>query len=196
MMRSESKQPFGEVIASSLDSCIIQAWEWDLYPAYGSLIAMQEAEFTTIAIVNSITTAPLDNARMPTAYKKTDAELKAEHPHIFALLRTTLTATTLGIKMHTNSQIILPVKPVTIHSFSYADPEVTFAGTNIETMRRILSLHEPQVADNLMCQHMRHQKNAGTLSGEYLRALIALYIDSVGNDYKRIFNLNRFIQTL
>lgn len=195
-MQSQNNQPFGEVIASSLDSCTIQAWAWDMYPPYGALVAIQEAESTLIAIVHAITTAPLDTARMPIAYKKSDAELKAEHPHIFALLRTTLTVTTLGVKTGNHPQLILPVKPAHLHSFSCIDTQTTFAGTNSEAIRRIIALHEPQIADNLIHHYLLHQKSAGTLSGDYLRTLIAIYIDTVGNDYKRIFNLNRFIQTL
>ncbi len=198
MITSKDKQPFGEIIASSLDTCTIQAWEWDTYPPYGSLISIEEAESIIIAIINGITTAPLDHARMPTAYKKTDAELKADHPHIFTLLRTTITATTLGFKPSTNKPLTMPTKPASIHSFSFMHSanELGFTGDNTDSIRRIVSLHEPQVADTLIFHHIQHQKSAGTLSGECLRTIIATYIETVGNDYKRIFNLNRFIQAL
>lgn len=198
MITSKSRRPFGEVIASNLDTCTIQAWEWETYPPYGSLISIEEAESTIIAIINGITTAPFDHARMPTAYKKTDIELKADHPHIFALLRTIISATTLGTKISTNTLFTMPVKPASIHSFSFilSTDELFFTETNTNAIRRIISLHEPQIADTLIFHHMQHQKNAGTLSGECLRVLITTYIETVGNDYKRIFNLNRFIQAL
>jgi hypothetical protein len=190
-----TKQPFGEVIASSLDNCTVQAWEWNNYPSYGSLIQIEEGESLFIGIIEKIITAPLDGTRMPTAYKKTDLELKAEYPHIFALLRTTLTATILGIKIKNNS-LMVPTKPANIHGFSFtctnalSNTEITLA------LQRIITLHEPHNADMLIQQYLWQQKNAGTLGGESLRSLIAAYIETVGNDYKRIFNLNRFMQNI
>jgi hypothetical protein len=188
-----TKQPFGEVIASTLDNCTIQAWEWNNYPAYGSLIHIDEVDALFIGIIEKIITAPLDGTRMPTAYKKTDPELKAEYPHIFALLRTTLTATILGTKTK-RGNLAIPTKPVNIHAFcgssadALSNTEITLA------LQRIITLHEPHNADMLIQQYLLQQKSAGTLGGESLRALITVYIESVGNDYKRIFNLNRFMQ--
>jgi hypothetical protein len=196
MVTSIAKQPFGEVIASSLDSCILQAWEWDNYPAYGSLMHIEEDENTFIGIITTITTAPFDGSRMPTAYKKTGTELKAEYPYIFALLRTTLTATIVGHKTKKITLAMPPTKPVKIHAFSFS-----FSGTLSEheiklALQRIITIHEPHQADMLIQHYLLQQKSAGTLAGESLRSLIAAYIETVGNDYKRIFGLNRFIQGL
>jgi hypothetical protein len=190
-----AKQPFGEVIASSLDSCTLQAWEWNNYPAYGSLIHIEEDNTLFIGIVEKIITAPLDGTRMPTAYKKTDVKLKAEYPHIFALLRTTLTATMLGVKTK-NNNFMAPTKPVNIHGFSFTDTDVLANADIALALQRIITLHEPHNADMLIQQYLLQQKNAGTLGGESLRSLITVYIETVGNDYKRIFNLNRFLQSL
>lgn len=190
------KKPFGEIIASSLESCILQAWEWNNYPAYGSLIEITDGDSRFSAIVHAIATAPLDGSRMPTTYKKTDAELKAEYPHIFALLRTTLTATIVGVKTSGNPTLYTLTKPINIHSFCTIASDQQIPAEIALTVRRIITLHEPQEADTLLQQYMQHQKNAGTLTRESLHSCITTYIEAVGTDYKRIFNLNRFVQTL
>lgn len=195
-MTAKNKQPFGEVIASSLDTCTIQAWNWELYPSYGSLITLEETESSTRAIVTHINTAPLDGARMPTAYKKTDAELKAEFPHIFALLRTTITATTLGTQTE-HREITAPLKPSRIHSFSFLESITNITHTeHMHYIRRILMLHEPQSADTLIQHYLQYTQKRGLLAGDCLHVLVSTYIEEVGNDYKRIFNFNRILQTL
>lgn len=191
------KQPFGEVVASSLDRCTIQAWEWNTYPSYGSLVQITDSETILVGIVESIITAPLDGARTPTAYKKTDSELKAELPHIFSLLRTTITASILGSKNFENTTLIPPTKPAQIHSFSTAiNTQILHEKDNALLIKRIIMTHEPQSADTLIQQFLQHQKNAATLSQEQLHPYIRTYIDIIGNDYKRIFEFNRFIQNL
>ncbi len=196
-MISASKQPFGEVVASSLDRCTIQAWEWNTYPPYGSLIQIIDGEFTFVGLIESIITAPLDGARTPTAYKKTDSELKAELPHIFSLLRTTITTTIIGSKTNAREPLSLATKPVQIHSFSSPiEPVGLNAQDSALLVKRITMLHEPHNADTLLQQFIKHQKNAAALLQEQLHNYIRTYIDTVGNDYKRIFEFNRFVQNL
>lgn len=196
-MTLDNKQPFGEVVASNLDRCTIQAWKWDSYPPYGSLVQIMHDEITLLGLVESISTAPLDGTRTPTAYRKTEPELKAEMPHIFALLRTTINATMLGARTSRNTPLSLPIRPAQIHSFSTViDTKDFHIHDAALIIRRITTIHEPQNADTLIQQFLQHQKNTAALSQEQLQNYISAYISAVGNDYKRIFELNRFVQGL
>lgn len=192
-MKQPCKEPFGEVVASTLDSCTIQAWEWDQYPAFGSLVAVQEQQNLLIALVQNIITAPLDSARMPIAYKKTDVELKAEYPHIFSLLRTTVSCVMLGTYDVQYRFLQLPIKPAIMHSFAATYiPDNDFCTQGY--IKRIIMVFEPAAADNLVTLHMLHEHSAGRLTPVILRSFIQTYIEAVGTDYKRIFALNSFVQ--
>lgn len=187
-MNLTTRQPFGEIITSTLTSCTIQTWEWDIYPTPGTLIMLEDAEKKG-AIVQLVETTPLDGTRVPTAYKKDLATLKAEHPHIFLLLRTTLTCMPLG-QVHGNN------RPTPLHSFcrECSPEEIIEVTKNGGYIKRILMQMEPTAADMLIEAHLHYLQKQQCLSQALLRSMIEEYITTIGSDYKRILNLNLMIQ--
>ena len=77
---------FAEVIESSLNSFTAQSWQWDKFPAFGSLVQIKNGLSTIYAIVHQVQTGSMDPQRTPFTYQKTQEELMAEQPQIFAFL--------------------------------------------------------------------------------------------------------------
>jgi|GEM_PF-5675202 len=185
------KEPFGEVIKSRLDLYTVQAWEWNQYPTIGSCVCIQESP-RTLCIVATCETTSLDANRVPRAYKKNIAELKAEHPHLFSLLHTTITCIPL-LMLHDRPTI--PNRPTTLHSFcspcTIDELHALIACPGY--IKRIMQLSEPLSADQLISHHLHYLQQAGILSKEILRKLVVTYMSAIGSDYKRI---SRFNETL
>jgi hypothetical protein len=190
-MNLNAKQPFGEIIASTLTSCTIQAWDWDIYPTPGTLITIEEPNEKGYAIIQSVETAPLDGTRIPTAYKKDLATLKAEHPHIFLLLRTTLTCMPLDTPENSH-------RPASLHSFcrGCSREDIVEITKNSGFIKKMLMHMEPTAADLLIEAHIRYLKKQQCLSQTLLRMIIAEYVTTIGSDYKRILHLNTMVQRI
>lgn len=185
-------KPFGEVITSTLQKCTLQSWNWDIHPPYGSFITLSDNTDRYAAIIHNIETVPLDTARTPTAYKKTHAELLADHPHIFSLLQTNMQCSLLGIF---SSNVLGPIiRPPRIHSFSEAssEEEIKIIIQTTHYIRTLINLLEPNVADNLIYTLIAHQRQKH--ANQHIQAIIREYIQCIGNDYRRINNLNAHIQ--
>ena len=70
--RSTPNKPhfFAEVTESSLQTFTAQSWEWDYFPAFGSLVTVQTINRTVLGIVYAIQTGSSDPHRSPFTYKK------------------------------------------------------------------------------------------------------------------------------
>src|SRR5690349_14278413 len=89
-------KPFAEVIESSLHGFLAQTWQWDNFPAFGSLVTVTSNKRTHLAIVHQIKTGSMDPIRYPFPYQKTEEELLAEQPQIFEFLKTAFSCLTIG----------------------------------------------------------------------------------------------------
>lgn len=132
-----SNKPYAEVIESSLRGFVAHCWSSDIVPAFGSLCVVQLDEThprtTIFALVHAIQTGSADPSRHVTPYQKTQEQLRAEHPQIFAFLKTTFSCCVLGYSQGGKMHYELPPRPVPVHSFinsvDYERGKLFFAST-------------------------------------------------------------------
>ena len=129
----------GEVIESSTTELIAEACQLHGAPSFGRFVRV-ESESPVIAIVFNVFTHSIEPNRRPTAYGKTEAELRLEQPQIFELLRTEFQALVVGYRDEHGPVPILPPQPARIHSFVYLceDEEVAEFTRSDEYLRSIL----------------------------------------------------------
>ena len=93
----EYSQPFAEIIESSLSSWRAQCWEWDSIPAYGSICyGKDEIHGRSLALYMIQALSRAEYHRTVFTYKKTQEELKQDHPQYVEFLHTTFQCITLG----------------------------------------------------------------------------------------------------
>lgn len=139
----EKNKAFAEIIQSSLSTWRAQCWQWDVIPAYGELLTITTPERTVYGLVHEINTGSADSLRTVFTYKKTEEELRRDHPHIFEFLQTSFSCLTLGYKENGHIHYQLAPEPPKIHAFvqsaKLADIEEFFQAIN--TFIRFLLLH-------------------------------------------------------
>lgn len=108
---------FAEVIESSLHSFTAQSWQWNTFPAFGSFVAIKNGVSTIYAVVHHIQTGSMDPQRTPFTYQKTEEELLAEQPQIFAFLKTTFSCAILGYTHKGAINYTVSPEPPKIHAF-------------------------------------------------------------------------------
>lgn len=184
-----NKQPFAEVIHSSLTGWTGQSWEWNIFPTFGSLLSITANKKTWIGIVHHIQTGSPDTHRQPFIYKKTEKELLQEQPHIFEFLQTTFECATIGFFQDNHIEYRFAPTPPKIHSFiqpcSESINKEFFAST---AYLPLLFSHTALTThfEELCIAILAGQKQKGLLSEitiyEFLETLALLY----GNDYRKL----------
>lgn len=183
------KTAFAEVIESSLNSFTAQTWQWDKFPAFGSLVQIQNGLTTIYGIVHQVQTGSMDPQRTPFTYQKTQEELLAEQPQIFAFLKTTFSCIILAYQDKTNLYYTLSPEPAKIHSFvSMPDNDTlkrffyheTYLHTIFNSAQQICNL------DELLLAIFKQHEALGILSKEKLHKLIETFSLLTGNDYRRL----------
>jgi hypothetical protein len=108
---------FAEIIESSLHSFVAQSWQWNTFPPFGSFVAVKNGLSTIYAVVHQVQTGSMDPQRTPFTYQKTEEELLAEQPQIFAFLKTTFTCTILGYSHKGAINYTISPEPAKIHFY-------------------------------------------------------------------------------
>ncbi|MBT4497415.1 MAG: hypothetical protein HOC74_06825, partial [Gemmatimonadetes bacterium] len=85
----------GEVIESSTTEFVAESCELHGAPSFGRFVRVV-SEVPIIGIVFNVFTQSIEPNRRPTAYGKTEEELRLEQPQIFELLRTEFQALVIG----------------------------------------------------------------------------------------------------
>ena len=195
-MATVKKEAFAEIMESSLQSFTGQCWEWDVIPAFGSLVGTTVGAQTLIGVVTSIETKTDDPVRYPFAYKKTEEELRRDHPHIFEFLKTTFSVTIMGYHEGTTDTIyyVTPPKPAPIHGFIahpspplihafFARPDYLYVlcaskpeSYNLDELLLCVlhNLHRRQLLDNTTLEAHMHTF-AGLMRTDYQRTKLFLY---------------------
>jgi hypothetical protein len=182
--------PCAEVITSSLTSYNAHCWQWDSAPPFSSLVCTQRDNLTLFGLVTMIETGSTDPQRVPFPYKKTEEELRAQHPQIFQFLRTTITVSVLGFQEHSGSIIYAtPPQPAKIHSFitpaTSAQKEAFFGSADFLPLLASATESSGQTDELILSLiHMLlHEKvMAPRLFESYYQTLALV----VGNDYRRL----------
>jgi len=180
---------FAEVIDSSLQSWKSQCWDLENSPAFGSFIAVDLGDKVVYGVVQQVFTGSDDPVRSVYAYKKTDEELRNEHPQIFQFLKTVFTTIVLGYKQDEIILQTLASHPVLLHTF--------VRSATSEECRRFLSepyyLHilfnqEHQLGnfDELLLAMLAQIRKMQVLEQKSLEAFIEQFSLLTGGDYRRL----------
>ena len=187
--RKLSKNPFAEVVETSLERFTAHCWQWDTFPHFGSLVHIEEANLNIIGCVTHITTGSLEPNRYPFPYQKTEEELKAEQPQIFEFLKTTFTVTIVGYQENETMYYLLPPQPAKIHSFVSSAPHATiasfFAQPNFLYLLFAFSQHIPNV-DELLLTLIKELASLQIMSKQLLDSYLQTFSLLTGNDYRRL----------
>ncbi len=180
----------GEVVEASTTALVAQANELNCAPAFGRYVEVR-SDRTVFGIVFNASTQSIEPNRRPTAYGKTEEQLRLEQPQIFELLRTHFQVLVIGYVDAGKAVHTLPPQPARIHSFVYScdDDAVKEFTANGEYLRSILDA--PGVpTDDLIIASLRHALNARG-SSDYLERMGKDLARLLCNDYNRLTSLIR-----
>ncbi len=183
-----NNNPFGEIIESSLTHWTAQSWQWDTFPHFGSIVAVQQGYRTLIGIVHKVETGSSDPSRQPYAYQKTEAELLAEQPQIFEFLKTTFTSLTLGYVDAGKPYYMIAPQPPKIHAFVQLVSTDLFQLFFCKPYYLHILFGNAHLVENidelllgLLAQHTQHDR----VSNQKIRHFMEQYSLLTGNDYRR-----------
>lgn len=181
----------GEVVESSTTELIAEARELHGGPSFGQFIRV-EADLPVLGIIFNVFTHSIEPNRRPTAYGKTEAELRLEQPQIFELLRTEFQALVIGYLDRGTPVQILPPQPARIHSFVHlcSDEEVQAFTANDDYLRSILNTSKVPT-DELLIAVLRHTLRAHANSRAYLVRMGKELSRLMGDDYDRLSSVIR-----
>jgi len=180
---------FAEVIESSLQGWKAQCWNWDELPEHGSIVAIPSSKRTLYGIVYEMNMGSHDAQRTVFAYKKTEEELKRDHPHIFEFIRSTFQCALLGyaedgtIRYHT-----APIPP-NIHAFVTvpSSDELRNFFAQEQYLHSLFS-YEDQInsIDDLLLALLEQLAKKGILTAASLHRFTATFSLLTANDYRRL----------
>jgi hypothetical protein len=181
----------GEVVESSTAELIAQARELHGAPSFGQFVRV-EAAMPVVGIVFNVFTHSIEANRRPTAYGKTEAELRLEQPQIFELLRTEFQALVIGYLDGDESVQILPPQPARIHSFVYlcSDEQVRAFTRTDDYLRSILNTSKIPT-DELVIAVLRHAVRAHGHAPSYLVQMGKELSRLLSDDYDRLSSIIR-----
>jgi len=181
----------GEVIESSTTEFVAESCELHGAPSFGRFVRVV-SEVPIIGIVFNVFTQSIEPNRRPTAYGKTEEELRLEQPQIFELLRTEFQALVIGYVDDTGPVQTLPPQPARIHSFVYPcdDDEVRAFTRTDDYLRSILNTAKVPT-DELVIATMRHTLRAHGGAAPYLVRMGKELSRLLGDDYDRLTSIIR-----
>lgn len=191
-MTHQNNNPFfAEVIESSLTQYTGQSWQWKEFPAFGSLLTVDNGSSRILGIVTNAQTGSMDSTRTPFAYQKTEAELQQEQPQIFAFLKTSFTIQVCGYTQAGSDSIIfaIPPCPPKMHAFICASDETTVAKfyANAHFLHVLYGFaYAIPNPDELLLAILRQIKQRNLLNENLLAEICSNFSLLTGNDYRRL----------
>ncbi len=181
----------GEVIESSTSQFLAESRELNRAPPFGSFVKTR-SEPTIYGLVFNVCTYSIEPNRRPTAYGKTEHELRMEQPQIFELLKTEFEAVIIGYQDEKGPQQVLPPQPPHIHSFVFpcTEAEIKALTGNGDFMRCILNgCRLP--SDDLIIVSVRNAWRARAFDMPYLVSLGKNLCRLIRDDYDRLSSIMR-----
>ncbi len=190
-----------EVVSSTASSVVAQCLpsnhqKSQQIPRFGSFIRIESSErdLSTIAVVNNVVTAPIDNVHRTSAFGLSREELRIQQPQIFSLLRTDIHACLIGFKNKEQSFRYLPPYPPEIHDFVYCASisDIDTCTKDFDFLRLLSSLSDGPL-DELLAAAVREAYLAKDSDKKFLlqagQSLSQLY----RGDYDRLVSILRKI---
>lgn len=183
----------GEVIESSTAQFLAQSRELNGAPPFGSFVKAGP-EPCIYGLVFNVCTHSIEPNRRPTAYGKTEHELRMEQPQIFELLKTEFEAVIIGHHDGRTPRQVLPPQPPHIHSFVFpcTEAEVKALTGNGDFLRGILNGGRLP-ADDLIIAAVRNAWHARAYEMPYLVGLGKDLCRLIRDDYDRLSSIMRRI---
>lgn len=187
----------GEVIESSTVQLIAESRELHGAPSFGSFIRV-DSKPLVFGVVFNVYTHSVEQNRRPTAYGKTEEELRLEQPQIFELLKTEFQAVIVGYQDGRNDpKQLLPPQPPRIHQFVYQcrPEEVRRFTSSWDYFRTILSV--PKIpTDELLIAVVRNALSVRYGETWYLVQTGKEISRLIRNDYDRLSSIIRRISQI
>ena len=197
---NNNKHYFAEIVQSSLQEWVAQTWQWDNFPKFGSIVTIENKQRIVFGIVHQVQTGSLDPIHTPVAYKKTEAELKAEQPQIFEFLKTTFSCLTIGYQENSKIFYQLAPEPPKIHAFvGHIDKELTKKFFLSEQYLHLLFGYANRIGniDELLLAILKFKASIINLNSEKISNFVKTFSLLTGNDYRRLkLFLQRVEQTI
>lgn len=188
-MNTMTNNPFAEVIESSISGWTAQSWQWNTFPAFGSLLTIQTPKRTLFGMVYHLHTGSIEPGRYPFAYQKTAEELMAEQPHIFEFLKTTSSCVCVGYQEDNIIRHTLAPEPPAIHSFvqQASDEQACRFFASEQYLHLIFGFSGyTTTPEELLLAILAQQKKYGVIDQETLYRFAENYALLTGNDYRRL----------
>ena len=184
----------GEIIESSTTEFISETRELHQSPPFGAFVHV-DSDPRIFGVVYNVCTHSIEPNRRPTAYGKTEEELRFEQPQIFELLRTEFQALVLGYRDGAGPRQFLPPQPPRIHSFVYecTKREVRDFTSSWDFLRAILNAPKAPV-DEIMVATIRNAYGAHRENFRYLVRTGKELSRLMRSDYDRLSSIVRRIQ--
>jgi len=183
----------GEVVEGSTTELIAEACQLHGAPSFGRFVRV-ESEMQIVGIVFNVFTHSIEPSRRPTAYGKTEDQLRLEQPQIFELLRTEFQVLVIGYRDETGAVPILPPQPARIHAFVYEcdDQEIADFTQTDDYLRAILGTSKIPT-DELLVATLRHTLKAHGYAHKYLVRIGKELARLLKDDYDRLAAILRRI---
>ena len=181
----------GEVVESSTTELVAEARQLHGAPSFGQFVRV-DSEVPILGIVFNVFTHSIEPNRRPTAYGKTEDELRMEQPQIFELLRTEFQALVIGYIDAAGPVQILPPQPARIHSFVHvcSDDDVRAFTQTDDYLRSILNTSKIPT-DELLIAALRQTLRAHGGERSYLVRMGKELSRLLGDDYDRLSSIVR-----
>ena len=181
----------GEVVESSTTELVAEARQLHGAPSFGQFVRV-DSEVPILGIVFNVFTHSIEPNRRPTAYGKTEDELRMEQPQIFELLRTDFQALVIGYIDAAGPVQILPPQPARIHSFVHVcDEEQIRAFTETDDYLRCILNTTKIPTDELLIAALRQTMRAHGGDNTYLVRMGKELSRLLGDDYDRLSSIVR-----
>lgn len=139
----DAQTEIAEVLTSSIMALTCQSNKNGEPPRFGSFIKVKSENLDIYAVVLDVVTNPPDSLHKPAALGLSREQLKADQPHIFALLKTEIKALIVGFgesQEKAGEKIIyqhLPPQPPQVHDFVYRakEPEIRALTSDFDFLR-------------------------------------------------------------
>jgi hypothetical protein len=199
-MNQTHTDAFAEILESSLESFKAQSWEWDNVPSFGSLVLTEHGTQRIIGVVTSIQTGSFDPMRYPFPYKKTEEDLKRDHPQIFEFLKTIFTVHVLGVEEAGTLSYRIPQTPCKIHTFVRLCPQElheAFFKTSQDYLNILFAAQGTLSSiDELFVAMMHNLAEKKIVDEPLLEAFATRFSLLSGNDYRRLKHIVGRLQKL
>lgn len=193
-MKSKN-QYLAEVVESSLMTWVGQCWQWQQFPSFGSLVAIDTLDKTLFAVVFDVKMGSGEPNRYPMTYQKTEQELLSEYPHIFEFIKTNFHCLPIGYRQKEQFFHLLPPEPAKIHAFMryMTEEEKGAFFTKTDFMPILFNTTLVSDIDELLLAIIRNLVIEGILVEEAMYTFLDFFSLLAGNDYRR---LKIFIQRI